>query len=213
MHVHPVYRLVCFAAKMMFRELFDGDIYGNELIPTTGPCLLACNHASYFDPPFIGSAVHNREVFSMAKSELFRTPFRNWLFCNMNCVPVHRGTGDVGAIKSALRLLQDGKCVMIFPEGTRSEDGTAQRAQAGVGMLACKTEVPVVPCHIMGTFEIMKKHSKGFDWNRKATIIFGQPLLPEDYKVGEKKELYQNAASIIMERVYSLRPQVTRDVY
>jgi 1-acyl-sn-glycerol-3-phosphate acyltransferase len=179
--VHPVYRVVVFVAKMMFRELFDGNVYGDENIPRNGPCLLACNHLSYLDPPSIGSAVHRREVFSLARSSLFRTKFRSWLFSNMNCVPLSRGSADVGAIRVALKLLKDGKCVMIYPEGARSSDGTIAEPLAGVGMLACKTGTTVIPCKIFGTFEIMSRNSRFFDWNKGADIVFGAPLRPENY--------------------------------
>ncbi|MDR3144111.1 MAG: 1-acyl-sn-glycerol-3-phosphate acyltransferase [Puniceicoccales bacterium] len=206
MLIHPVYRIVVFIAKIMFRELFDGDVYGDENIPRHGPCLLACNHLSYFDPPFIGSAVSNREVFSMARSSLFRTKFRNWLFRNMNCVALNRGGADVAAIRAALRLLKNGKCLMIFPEGTRSKDGSHGSVHAGVGMLACRTRVQVIPCRIFGTFEIMGRGRKFFDWNRKATIVFGTALKPADYMPPDAyKRDYEYSAAVIMEAVRSIQ--------
>jgi 1-acyl-sn-glycerol-3-phosphate acyltransferase len=210
MTVHPIYRIVIFIAKMMFSELFDGDIYGYENIPRYGPCLLACNHLSYFDPPFIGSAVPGREVFSLARSSLFSTKFRHWLFSNMNCIPLDRKSGDVMAIKTALHLLKNGKCVMIYPEGTRSADGSIGEPLAGIGMLACKMEVPVIPCRIFGTFEVMNRNAKFFDWNQKATIVFGQPILPKDYIIApDSREKYKLTATYIMNIVQNLQiPEV-----
>ncbi|MDR1432842.1 MAG: 1-acyl-sn-glycerol-3-phosphate acyltransferase [Puniceicoccales bacterium] len=206
MLVHPVYRVVMFIAKVMFRELFDGDVYGDENIPRHGPCIIACNHLSYFDPPFIGSAVRSREVFSMARSSLFDTKFKNWLFGNMNCISLDRQSGDIGAMRSALRLLHGGKCLMIYPEGTRSHDGNAGATRAGVGMLACKTKATVVPCRIFGTFEIMDRSSKFFDWNQRATIVFGEPIGAENYMpCGESRERYRVAADTIMAAVRSLQ--------
>jgi 1-acyl-sn-glycerol-3-phosphate acyltransferase len=210
MLVHPVYRIVIFIAKMMFHKLFDGDIYGYENIPRHSPCLLACNHLSYFDPPFIGSAVPGREVFSLARSSLFATKFNNWLFSNMNCIPLNRESSDIFAIKTALRLLREGKCVMIYPEGTRSDDGTFKEPQAGIGMLACKTKVPVIPCRIFGTFEIMNRNSHFFDWDQKATIVFGKPISPKDYIVSTNlRERYKLTAQYIMNVIKSLQiPEV-----
>jgi 1-acyl-sn-glycerol-3-phosphate acyltransferase len=205
MLVHPIYRITVFIAKMMFCELFNGDVYGDENVPRHGQCLIACNHLSYFDPPFIGSAVRGREVFSLARSSLFSTKFRHWLFSNMNCIPLNRQSGDIRAIKSALRLLARGECLMIYPEGTRSSDGTAGTPHGGVGMLACKTMAPVVPCKIFGTFEIMSRSSKFFDWNKKATIVFGKPLPPSDYiPPGNYREKYKLAAQKIMATVEGL---------
>lgn len=206
MLVHPVYRVVVFVAKMMFRELFDGNVYGDENIPRHGPCLIACNHLSYFDPPFIGSAVRSREVFSMARSSLFNTKFKNWLFSNMNCISLDRQSGDIGAIRAALRLLNGGKCLMIYPEGTRSADGNAGATLAGVGMLACKTKAPVIPCRIFGTFEVMSRHNRFFDWNQKANIVFGEPVRAENYMPNEEtRERYRVAADVIMAAVHNLQ--------
>jgi 1-acyl-sn-glycerol-3-phosphate acyltransferase len=206
MLVHPIYRTVVFIAKMMFYELFDGNIYGDEHVPRHGPCLIACNHLSFLDPPCIGSAVHCREVFSIARKTLFRTKFRSWLFGNMNCIPLRREEGDVGAIRRALQLLRDGKCLMIFPEGTRSHDGHTSSYRAGVGLLACKTKIPVIPCKIFGTFDIMQRGSKFFDWNKKAQIVFGQPLLPRDYMdSGSSHWSHKRAAETIMAAMENLR--------
>ncbi|MDR2737595.1 MAG: 1-acyl-sn-glycerol-3-phosphate acyltransferase [Puniceicoccales bacterium] len=206
MLVHPVYRVVVFVAKMMFRELFDGNIYGDENIPRRGPCLLACNHLSFFDPPSIGSAVSNREVFSLARSSLFGTRLRNWLFSHMNCIPVPRDGVGFTAIKAALNLLGEGKCVMIYPEGTRSLDGSTGDPHGGVGMLACKTMAPVVPCRIFGMFEIMGRSNRFFDWNRGANIVFGAPLLASDYIVsGSARDKYKLASQKIMDSVRNLQ--------
>jgi 1-acyl-sn-glycerol-3-phosphate acyltransferase len=206
MLVHPVYRTVTFVARMMFRELFDGDILGDENIPRHGPAIVACNHLSYFDPPFVGGAIFAREAFSLARSSLFRTKFRRWLFRGMNCIPLDRGSADVGAIRAAMRTLGNGKCVMIFPEGTRSVDGGSGRAMAGVGLLACRTGAPVIPCGISGTFEIMGRRSKFFDWNRRCTVAFGEPLLFKNFHPeltsGERNRL---ATDAIMAAVGNLK--------
>ena len=204
--MHPIYRIVVFCAKVLFRELFDGDVYGDENIPRKGPCILACNHLSFFDPPFIGGSVPHREVYSIARSSLFRTKFRNWLFRGMNCIPLNRSSGDIGAIKSALRLLNDGKCIMIYPEGKRSDDGFPGEPQAGVGLLACKTGVPIVPCKISGTYEIMPRGCTFPDWTQSATIIFGKPIHRSEYDIFQKShDRYRLVAKKIMDEIFCLK--------
>jgi 1-acyl-sn-glycerol-3-phosphate acyltransferase len=126
----------------------------------------------------------------------------------MNCISLERQNGDIKAIKTALRMLNDDKCLMIFPEGTRSADGMAKAPLAGIGMLACKTKTPVVPCKIFGTFEIMNRSSKFFDWNKKANIVFGPPLLAANYMPDEnvhEKNKYKLATQIIMSAVEKLQ--------
>jgi 1-acyl-sn-glycerol-3-phosphate acyltransferase len=105
-----------------------------------------------------------REVFWLARSSLFSTKFCHWLFSNMNCIPLDRKSGDVMAIRTALHLLKNGKCVMIYPEGTRSADSSIGEPLAGIGMLAYKTEVPVISCRIFGTFSKGQFQPAGTGW-------------------------------------------------
>lgn len=204
--IHPVFRIMCDLFKTCFRELFDGSLFGDENLPRKGPYLLACNHVSFWDPPFVGSSVYNREIFPLSRNTLFRTPFRNWFFRGLNCIPVDRGGTDITAIKTVLQLLKDGKPVLIFPEGTRSFDGNFQPAQAGVGMLAIKTKVPVIPCRVFGAYEIMSRTSSWPDWNITAQIVFGEPISVDELASkasGPSKN--QEAADYIMKKIAELQ--------
>lgn len=204
--IHPIFRIICDCFNTCFRELFDGGVFGDENLPRTGPYLLACNHLSFWDPPFIGASVFNREIFPFARKTLFRTPFRNWLFSRLNCIPVDRDGSDIAAIKTVFKLLKSGKPVMIFPEGTRSYDGNLLPAQPGVGMLALKTNVPVIPCRIFGAYEIMNRLSSWPDWNVTADIVFGKPILPEEFmKFSTSENKHQQVADYIMEKITELK--------
>ena len=201
-----MYYIVSFFARVMFREIFDGNVYGDNNVPRKGPCIIACNHLSFFDPPFIGGVITHRKVFSLARSTLFAGGFKNWLFHSINCIPLDRDSGDIAAIRMTLKLLGKGKCVMMYPEGTRSADGSLGKAHAGIGLLAHKSRVPIIPCRIFGTFEIMPKGKKFFDWNRCANIVFGKPLMPDEYLLdGNSKEKYQITADLVMDNIRTLR--------
>ncbi|MDR3273751.1 MAG: 1-acyl-sn-glycerol-3-phosphate acyltransferase [Puniceicoccales bacterium] len=203
--LHPVYQIMCYLFKAGFYELFDGSAYGLENIPKRGAFLLACNHFSYFDPPFLGALLWKREVFSFAKKSLFGSRVGKWLFTHLNSISVDRDGVDISAIRSVLELLQNGKAVMIFPEGTRSVDGKLHKAHAGVGLFACKSGVPVVPCRIFGTYEIMNRFSHFPNFNEKADIIFGKPLQVSEYDNKNSASRYQDAADVIMNRIKTLR--------
>jgi 1-acyl-sn-glycerol-3-phosphate acyltransferase len=201
---------MCYLFRVGFYELFDGAIYGLDNVPRKGPFLVACNHASYFDPPFLGAALGGREIFSLAKKSLFGSRIWNWLFTRLNSIPVDRKGADMSAVRSVLKLLRDGGSMMIFPEGTRSVDGKIGNAHAGVGMFACRSGVQVVPCRMFGTYKIMNRSSRFPNFNERATIVFGKPLQASEYDVGNSATRYQDAADIIMDRIRALEiPQQT----
>lgn len=199
--LHPVYRTMRYLFKSAFYELFDGSICGLNNIPADGPFLVACNHASYFDPPFLGAVIEQREMFAFAKKALFNSRFKNWLFTHLNSTPVDREHTDISAIRSVLNLLKNNKGVMIFPEGTRTKDGQLGKAHAGIGLFACKSQVPVVPCRIFGTYAIMNRFSHFPNWNTRAAIIFDRPIFPEKYDKTDSPERYLDAAKIIMQAI------------
>jgi 1-acyl-sn-glycerol-3-phosphate acyltransferase len=195
---------MCYLFKTGFYELFDGAIYGLGNIPREGAFLVACNHASYFDPPFLGAALEKREIFSLAKKSLFGSRIWKWLFTRLSSIPVDRSGADVSAVRSVLKLLRSGESMMIFPEGTRSIDGKIRDARAGVGMFACKSGVQVVPCRIFGTYEIMNRLSHFPNFNGRVAIVFGKPLQSSEYDNRASATRYQDAADVIMDRIRAL---------
>lgn len=116
----------------------------------------------------------------MAKQELFRIPLFSMLIRVLGAFPVKRGSGDLQALKQALRLLQEEKVLGIFPEGTRSRDGKLGRAHTGAALIALRAGAPVVPAAIIGPYRLF----------RPVRIIFGQPIevtSPAREKIGMKE--------------------------
>ena len=185
---------------------FRGDVVGLEHLPPTGGFLVAANHTSFLDPPFIGSQVP-RQIAYFARKTLWKGGFASWWLDSVGTIPVDRDGGqDVSAIKRVLRAIKDERGLILFPEGTRSPDGQLQPAKAGVGLIACRTQVPVVPVRIFGSFEAYGKGAKLPRLGTRVTVVFGRPVLPATYdEPTAGKERYQIASERIMAHIAVLR--------
>jgi len=186
--------------QLMF-YFFRGKVNGRENPPESGSFILASNHISYFDPPLV-AAFTSREMFFFAKKELFK----NWLFAAMlrkvNARPVRRGVFDRGGIETAVQLLEKGKGLVIFPEGTRSLTDDFLSAKPGIGMIACQAKVSIVPVYIHGSNALWKC----FFGAAKLRITYGKPLSKDyidSFEAG--KESYIAITEEIMRRIKALK--------
>lgn len=160
-----IYRLGRALFRLIYRVVFRWRVFGRENVPPSGPVILCANHTSYWDPPLVGAATI-RDVYFMAKRELFHLPVLGLLMPRVNAFPVDRKRVDTGAVKQSLRLLRQGQIVCIFPEGMRIMTGGLGEPQRGAALLAVKTGAPVVPVAIKGPFRP----------GRSVVVRFGTPI-------------------------------------
>lgn len=183
---------------------FRGEVAGIEHLPRNGGFLVAANHQSHLDPPLIGAQI-SRQVCPFARKTLWKPGFGAWWMDAVGCIPVDRdGGSDIQAMKRVLRALNDGKVLLLFPEGTRSPTGQLQPAKAGVGFMACRTGMPVVPARIFGSFTAFSRGGP-LRLGTPVSVVFGAPLMAKDYddpKAGKNR--YQLASDRIMERIATL---------
>ena len=178
------------------------ETHGNENIPRRGGALILCNHVSYLDPFIVGSAA-NRELHFMARHDSFEMPVIGKLIAIHNAYPVRRGTADRAALRHTISLLKSGKVVLIFPEGTRSVDGTLGKAHGGVSFIAHNAEVPAIPAYVKGT--ILPRNAK---WIQPAqlSVTFGTPIdFTAVKQIEDKRELYRRMGEQIMQEIANLR--------
>lgn len=195
----PFYGFFHYFVQGLHQAWFRGDVVGTDNIPSTGPFLIAANHASHLDPPFVGCQVP-RQMRFFARRTLWSNPVASWWLDNTETIAVDRDSGDVGAIKRVLQALQENRAVVLFPEGTRSPDGQFQKPKAGVGLMACKTGAPVVPCRVFGSFEALGRGRSLPRLGTPVSIVFGRPLTPAEYDVPNAgKERYQ----LVSERIFA----------
>lgn len=173
---------------------------GIENIPAKGGFILACNHIAAGDPPFLGAAL-KREMYFLAKKELFENPLLGLLIRNLNAIPVDRGLFDRNALTISLRKLQDGFGLILFPEGTRSRTGELGRGKPGIGMLALEAGVPIIPARIENSRKFLR-----LPFSRRRLIMkFGGPITPGFLAKFEKsKEGYRALVQEVMRNIRSL---------
>ena len=144
--VPRVYRIALAFCHPVLRWWGRLEVTGAELVPASGPVLLAVNHDSNWDPPSVGiAALPQRQIRALAKASLWKTPGLGWLLDRMGQIPVERGTGDTAAMDRAIAELRAGAMLGIFPEGTRTR-GRTLRARSGFGRLAEAVPEAVVLC-------------------------------------------------------------------
>ncbi|WP_030300144.1 lysophospholipid acyltransferase family protein [Streptomyces katrae] len=165
----------------LLRLLFRPRIEGLENIPPEGAAIIAGNHLSFSDH-FLMPAILKRRITFLAKAEYFTGPglkgrLTAFFFRSAGQIPVDRSGKDAGqaALREGLGVLAEGELLGIYPEGTRSHDGRLYKGKVGVAAMALGAGVPVVPCAMVGTFEIQPPGQK-IPNIRRVTIRFGRPL-------------------------------------
>lgn len=170
--------------------------------PLEGPVIVAPVHMSYLDPPLVACCMR-RAITFMAKEELFK-PGLGALIRSLGAFPVQRGSGDTEAIRIALKLLDEGRAVLLFPEGTRGDGHSMGAMTAGVAMLARRTGAKVFPIGIRGTERVWPRSQK---WPKRApiTVVFGEPLSYADVVPDHKdKEGREKFNAVLAQRLHSL---------
>ena len=169
-----IYWISYYIIKIIGQIFSPRTILGKEHIPKQGGFILASNHRSNLDPLLIGLSF-NRRISYMAKDSLFRSPIMRSFLHYVEAFPVRRGVSDVRALRETLRRLKRGLPVVVFPQGTRQGSGVKGKIHSGIGFLAVKGGVPVIPIHIDGSDKILPPKSR-FPKRGRITISFGKPL-------------------------------------
>lgn len=171
-------------------------IYGRKNIPKNGGFILAGNHVSYLDPVVLAAACPRKLSF-MAKEELFSDSFSSCFFSLIDVFPVKRNSADISALKEAIRRVKASKALALFPEGSRRFDGESTESHAGIGFLAARLDVPIIPAFVEGTESALPRGAK-FIRPGKISVYFGKQICIE------KNVHYRDIAQQIMVSISNL---------
>src|SRR5579859_1956986 len=192
-------------ARFIYILKLNLRVIGRENVPKEGAFIIASNHLSWMDVPLVPSFI-KRKVVYMAKEELFYGKV-GWIVRLLGAFPVKRGEADRQSLRAADTQLKAGKIFMIFPEGTRSKTRQLGKGHVGLGMIALRAGVPVVPVAIWGSEYTFKK------LRPPVTISYGKPLLlaPKGKKI--IREDIEEATTEVMRAIAAMMPPEYRGMY
>jgi 1-acyl-sn-glycerol-3-phosphate acyltransferase len=188
----------------VLRRFFDFRVSGLEHVPERGPYIVAANHANYLDGVVLGAALPRKISFLVMPRVYRATPLHPYFHDHVGSIPVSLARPDPGAIRRALRILEQGGVVGIFPEGPFSLHGTLVRGQPGVALVALRAGVPVVPAAISGTFHALAARRFFLPRRVPLSVRFGKPLGFTRPRLRVTQGLRADVTGRIMEEIAAL---------
>lgn len=193
---NKIVRVICKSAIFIYCKIvYRAKIIGTENIPKTGPIIFCGNHKTFLDPPLLEVTCKRDDTRFLAKEELTKNPFLAFLGKIFDAILVKRNDKDFGPMKESLKTLKEGKCIALFPEGTRNGLKKGIKPKTGVAYFALNSDATVIPVGIKGG-------EKPF---QKTVITYGKPIDVEKYKANRKdKEVLEEVTNIIMDNIMDL---------
>lgn len=167
-----MYYLIKVIVYAAFKIIFNVHFEGRKNIPNGEAVIYASNHRTNADPPLVACRGKGKFAF-MAKEELFRNKFFAWLIKSLGAFPVSRGKGDMAVLDTAIDALNNGRSLIIFPEGTRSKDGKVHKGHSGAAVISAKSQKKIIPVGIV--------FGDKLKFRAKVTVKYGEPINPNEF--------------------------------
>ena len=191
-----IYSSITKTIHACMKIFWNYKIIHGERLKTSDNCILVANHISAYDPLFLGSLM-KKEIYYLAKAELFKNKFFGNILQNLNVIPIKRGAVDRTAINRVLDKLNKGSTMLIFPEGTRKSN----KPKAGIGKIAIQAKKNILPIFIKNS----NKLGKCFLGKERLTFVVGKYLKIDNFiKIGETTDNYRNLASFVLKKINEL---------
>ncbi len=198
-----MYRLVLFLTWLIAKMFFRLKIYGLEHFYPRG-AIIAANHTSFLDPPLLAVSWPG-EVHFLARETLFKNRLFGGFIRLLNTHPVSGDTGDVKVFKTICALLNQGKKIILFPEGSRSIDGQLTEIKPGMMLLVAKTGTAIIPAYLDGVFEIWNRNQRFPKLFKKTACVFGSPICWDDFKHLPPREAREAMSQKLSDTILNLK--------
>jgi len=179
---HIAWWLITSGGRALLRVFFRTRRSRVPILPD-GPVILAPNHRSYLDPLVVGALIDRRPIFMMT-AKYYDAKFFGAIYRMARCIVVERDGDNRRALREAAKVLEEGRVLVIFPEGTISPDGELKQLQPGCTWLARRTGAPVIPVHLSGTREALPRDSMRLRFV-PVGMTLGEPLFARDHAHGK----------------------------
>lgn len=196
---HGLYKVIKPLANLVVKTKYKVNYIGTENVPVDRGIILAPNHITALDPVIVGSGCPKCEMHFIAKKELFENRAVGFFLTQLNSFPVDRSKFDFDAINYAVEIVKKGGALGIFPEGTRSQDFTPQKAKGGIGYIVKQCKCDVVPVSIYTCDEARS--------GTRLTVRYGTPIKYEEFQLDEastKMKDVRKVSTLVMERINEL---------
>lgn len=211
-----IQELIWLTGTAIYQHWFELECRGQENLPQQGGYIIAANHTSHLDAPAIIAAhgQHLNFIYSLAAQDyFFDHPMKSWI-CHhwLNMIPFKRQGKFLDCLPACQEIIRQHKSILFFPEGTRSATGTLQPFKLGLGMLAVKLNVPIVPTLVQGTYRALPK-GKYLPKRYPIRVTFGSPVKCDRYllthNLGNERQIYREIVNAVALEVQNLQ-QVTK---
>jgi 1-acyl-sn-glycerol-3-phosphate acyltransferase len=177
------YRVFYWILLSLFTVIYRARFFGTRNVPDAGGLLVISNHQSHLDPPLVGSAIRRRNMAAIAREGLFRVPVLGWWLRMVGCISIKEEGGDAAAVRAGIEQLKRHRLIVIFPEGSRSPDGTIKEFKRGVWLLMMRSGVPVLPAAVEGCYDAWPRGNRmPHLFGHRVGVSFGTPIAFEDLK-------------------------------
>ena len=187
-------KLAVIITKLFFGVFYRVELVNLEKIPAEGAAILCANHKTMLDMFILGYRM-KRWIYWMAKEELFKNPISAWIFTKLGAFSVKRGKVDINSIKTAYKLLGEGKIIGVFPHGKRTTAANVNtvRIKSGAAMLAVNSGASIIPAAVQGNYRLFGR----------MKVIFGDPFKVDSDRKYTGEELSEISREIV-KRIYAL---------
>ena len=196
------YIIAKFIFLIIFKFFFRLKVTGQENIPQDGPFIIVANHSSLLDPIILGISVKPKVIF-IAAAYLFKIHWLGYLLRKANSIPIHREnyTDNIESIKKALKILQKGGILGIFPEGGVDRQKNNLPVKAGAAFLATSVGVPIVPIRIKGADKVLPRGAKFIRSLNKIEVEIKKPIFCSRH-TNKNKEIIKRVVESFTKEIY-----------